>query len=94
MDERDVLVGREREVAALIAALASHRVVTITGLGGIGKTRLALELAARAATQGRSCTFVDLAPVSAASGVIDAIAAALGTVERPGAGSRPIRRAS
>jgi predicted ATPase/class 3 adenylate cyclase len=40
------LLGREREIAELVDVLATHRLVTITGPGGTGKTRLALQVAA------------------------------------------------
>ena len=39
-------IGRESEVADVQAALRAHRVVTLTGVGGVGKTRLAQEVAA------------------------------------------------
>ncbi|TDC62361.1 AfsR/SARP family transcriptional regulator [Actinomadura sp. GC306] len=45
----DELVGRESEIGAARALLAAHRLVTFTGTGGVGKTRLALETAARSA---------------------------------------------
>jgi predicted ATPase/DNA-binding SARP family transcriptional activator len=43
------LIGRERELAEAFALLREHRLVTLTGPGGVGKTRLALQLAADAA---------------------------------------------
>ena len=56
----DPLVGRSRDIAAVEAALASARLVTVMGLGGVGKTRLALEVIRRAAVRGRTTWFVDL----------------------------------
>ena len=44
-------VGREAEIADLETALKAHRLVTLTGVGGVGKTRLALEVAARLADE-------------------------------------------
>ena len=41
------LIGRESEVDAIKTAVRSHRLVTLTGVGGVGKTRLALEVAAQ-----------------------------------------------
>jgi MoxR-like ATPase len=43
------LIGRESEVAEVEAAVKGHRLVTLTGVGGVGKTRLAVEVAARLA---------------------------------------------
>jgi tetratricopeptide (TPR) repeat protein len=53
-------VGRERELAELERLLAGARLLTLTGPGGCGKTRLALELAARGALDAR---LVELAPI-------------------------------
>src|SRR5271154_3523512 len=41
------LIGRESEAAEVQAAVKAHRLVTLTGVGGVGKTRLALEVAGR-----------------------------------------------
>jgi MoxR-like ATPase len=38
------LIGRESEVGEITAAVRSHRLVTLTGVGGVGKTRLAMEV--------------------------------------------------
>ena len=74
----DPLVGRSRDIAAVEAALATARLVTITGLGGAGKTRLALEVLRRAAARGRTTWFVDLSHISDPAAVPGAIAVALG----------------
>ncbi|MCX4752375.1 ATP-binding protein [Kitasatospora purpeofusca] len=80
-------VGRERERAALAALLADHRQVTAVGPGGVGKTRLALAVAAGAADGfADGVWFVDLAPVTGPDRVAAAVAAVLGVGEQPGQG--------
>ncbi len=77
-------VGREREAAALATLLetGSARLVTLTGPGGTGKTRLALEVAAAVAPRfGDGAAFVDLAPVRGAERVLPAILLAVGLRE-------------
>jgi predicted ATPase/class 3 adenylate cyclase len=57
-------VGRERELAEVLALLDSHRIVTVTGPGGSGKTRLALQAAAESVERYRDGVwFVSLAAV-------------------------------
>ena len=78
-------VGRAAERAALGAALAGHRLVTAVGPGGIGKTRLALAVAAEQA--GRftgGVWYANLVPVTDGAMVAAALAAALGLGEQPG----------
>ncbi|HEY3952734.1 MAG TPA: tetratricopeptide repeat protein [Streptosporangiaceae bacterium] len=59
------LVGRAAEVAAVTAAVPNFRLITLTGTGGTGKTRVALQAAAELASQFPDGTaFADLAPVS------------------------------
>jgi len=56
------LIGREDELSAVLAALESFRLVTLTGFGGMGKTRLSLQVAAELASgDGDGVWFVDLA---------------------------------
>ncbi|MGI8984690.1 MAG: tetratricopeptide repeat protein [Acidimicrobiales bacterium] len=67
-------VGRSREIDEVVTLLGSARLVTLTGPGGMGKTRLAVEVAQRVAF-GRAF-FVDLAPVREATLVAEEIASA------------------
>ncbi|MBV6729319.1 AfsR/SARP family transcriptional regulator [Nocardioides daeguensis] len=78
------LIGRERDVAHLVDVLRSptSRVVTVTGVGGCGKTRLALAVAAAAETSfADGVSLVPLAPLHDPSAVIPAIARAVGVAE-------------
>ena len=72
-------VGRDREVADVRALMQTRRLVTLVGVGGVGKTRLALE----AARPDLDAVFVDLAPVSGGHLVPPAVAATLGLREQP-----------
>jgi predicted ATPase len=87
-----VFVGRANELAAIGRLVSEHRLVTLTGVGGCGKTRLALEAARAMAGHFRDgVRFVDLAVVTDPDGVVDAAARALGLVERPGIDDRVVR---
>jgi non-specific serine/threonine protein kinase len=78
-------VGRSREIAALTARLTETRLLTLTGIGGIGKSRLALEVARAAHGEvAQEVCFVELAAVSEPEGVIGAVASALGVHEGGG----------
>ena len=78
-------IGRESEVAELHAAVKAHRLVTLTGVGGVGKTRLAVEVAARLADEfPDGVWFFDLAAVADPAAVPDAVAAVLGITQQPG----------
>jgi predicted ATPase/class 3 adenylate cyclase len=79
------LIGRESEVAEIEAAVKAHRLVTLTGVGGVGKTRLALEVAAHLADEfPDGVWFFELAAVTDPAAVPDAVAAALGITQQPG----------
>ena len=79
------LIGRESEVDAIKSAVRSHRLVTLTGVGGVGKTRLALEVAAHLADEFPDGVWVfELAAVTDPAAVPDAVAAVLGITQQPG----------
>lgn len=78
------LIGREDDVDALLDLLscAQVRLVTLTGPGGVGKTRLATEVMQRIVGEfGGGATFVDLAAVREPALVLPRIATALGVAE-------------
>lgn len=78
------LVGRDRDIAYLVDLLRAptSRLVTVTGVGGCGKTRLSLAVAAAAEPLfADGVTLVPLAPLRDPSGVIPAIAHAVGVAE-------------
>jgi predicted ATPase/DNA-binding winged helix-turn-helix (wHTH) protein len=78
-------VGRERELAEIKGLLPTTRLLTLVGVGGIGKTRLAQQVAAEVIDAYRDgAWFVDLAPIAQPELVASAIAQVLGV--RAGAG--------
>jgi non-specific serine/threonine protein kinase len=78
-------VGRERDLREVGEGLASARLATLTGIGGIGKTRLAIRVAEECAWEYADGTwFVDLAPLSDAALVPQAVARVLQVHETPG----------
>jgi transcriptional regulator with XRE-family HTH domain len=78
-------IGRQREKHELHSLLGRTRLLTLTGVGGVGKTRLAIELA-RAALDGYpdGIRFVELAPLDQPVQVASAIAQSIGLPERSG----------
>src|SRR6266487_1175163 len=79
-------VGREAELAKAAALLAEARLLTLTGAGGAGKTRLAVQLASVVAGQfPDGVWFVDFSPLSGGQFAWDQVALTLG-VKEPGSG--------
>lgn len=78
-------VGRGPEIAELTRLLVSHRLISLVGPPGVGKTRLALEVADRAqAQQVEAAVFVELAGLAEPDLVPQVVATALGVQDRPG----------
>jgi predicted ATPase/DNA-binding CsgD family transcriptional regulator len=78
-------IGRERQLEEVAPLIGTSRLVTLTGAGGSGKTRLALEIAGRLRHTFRDgAIFVPLGPVSEPCRVPNAVAQALGIRESPG----------
>ena len=78
-------IGRERERAELKALLGKTRLVTLLGMGGLGKTRLSLQVANELLGQfPDGVWFLDLAPIRDAALVVGEVAQALGVREEPG----------
>jgi predicted ATPase len=81
-------VGRTSEVAEVASLLGEYRMVTVAGPGGIGKTRLAAEGAARVASRfADGVWLIELAAVTDSGDVAAAAAAALGVPQTPGVGA-------
>ncbi|MEZ5209543.1 BTAD domain-containing putative transcriptional regulator [Gordonia sp. (in: high G+C Gram-positive bacteria)] len=89
--ESTPLVGRDDDLTAVEALLAAHRVVTVQGPGGIGKTRFANAVGLRLAGRGDTAWFVPLASVRNDDDVAAALAGALGVGEADVSGSGRIR---
>ncbi len=78
-------VGREREAAEIRALLGRHRLVTLVGVGGTGKTRLLLHVAGEVAgTHADGEWLVELAPLREPGLVVDEVVRALGVQVGPG----------
>ena len=72
-------IGRDHEVAQLASLLTARRLVTIVGVGGAGKTRLAMEVARLFSSRFRDgAVFLDLGPIADGATIVDAAARALG----------------
>ncbi|MFE2263600.1 ATP-binding protein [Streptomyces griseosporeus] len=80
----DSFVGRQSELSALRALFRSSRLLTLTGAGGVGKTRLALEFAKGLPRRFARVDLVELASLQEGASATQSVAAALGVGERAG----------
>jgi predicted ATPase/class 3 adenylate cyclase len=77
-------VGREKEIAEIMALLNTSRLVTLTGSGGTGKTRLSIEVGTQLLPNfANGVWLIELAPLSDESQIIPALARAFGLQELP-----------
>ena len=82
-------IGRHRELDQTAAVLGEARVVTLTGVGGVGKTRLALQAAGQVAAQFSDGAWLcELAPVRDPAGVDDAVASVFSVTAPAGQSTR------
>jgi predicted ATPase/DNA-binding SARP family transcriptional activator len=91
-------VGRESAIDDLRAALQDHRLVTILGPGGAGKTRVAIETARATLDRFEEVWLAELAPVTGEDDILQAVLSGMGLLEvavldRPSTGPRPGERA-
>src|SRR5215831_15177378 len=78
------LIGRDQELVELSAALSQTRILTLTGVGGVGKTRLAIAVAERTSESFADGTwFIELAPLADAAFVAQTVAAVVGVPLSP-----------
>ncbi len=77
-------VGREAEIAEITALIEKHRLVTLVGSGGVGKTRLSLQVAANSLDgSGDGVWFIELAPLTSGEYIPSTVAQALGLTLAP-----------
>jgi predicted ATPase/class 3 adenylate cyclase len=90
-EQLTTFLGREEEIASVVELVDSARLVTLTGPGGAGKTRLSIEVARRMIGRFRDgISFIPLAPIREVELVVPTIAARLGMTDR--GGREPMRR--
>jgi predicted ATPase/AraC-like DNA-binding protein len=83
--ETTSFIGREREIEEIVGFIQMHRIVSLIGSGGCGKTRLACEVAAQCVREYKDgLWFVDLSPVESEELVLKQLMTTLEIVEIPG----------
>ena len=87
---RDPLIGRDPSVREVLEGLAPGRIVTIVGIGGVGKSRLATEVVTRARHRGDPAMLLDLSARMDGSDILTDLALALGMSQPDGTDPRRI----
>ncbi len=78
-------VGRQDDVESILELIEPRRAVTVVGLGGLGKTRISIEVAGRSsADHPDGVWWIDLAPISDGATLAQLVATTLGATEQPG----------
>jgi len=78
---RSTLVGREDDQAAVVRLVSDHPLVTLVGMGGVGKTRLAIASAAALAEEFDVVGFIDLSAIEASDGDTEMVAGAIPAID-------------
>jgi len=82
-------IGREDEIEILTTLVQAHRLVTLTGVGGVGKTRLAMRVAAELLPEASDGVWLcELAAADAEEAVLEIVTRALGVIPRAGMSAR------
>ena len=83
--QRTSFIGREKEMEEIQQSITARRLVTLTGIGGTGKTRLALQIAANLLDQfPQGVWFIDLAPLTDSELISETILSSFGIPQQPG----------
>jgi predicted ATPase len=93
-NELSSFVGRESQIDEVVSQLRTSRLVTLCGAGGIGKTRLALQVARRLRSDGAACAWVALSATTDASAVTASMSTALFGNDQPRALSSELAAAT
>lgn len=83
-------IGREKEIAEIKETINRHRLVTLIGSGGTGKTRLSLKVAEGMREQFPYMWFVELAPITDQANIAPAVLSVMGLAEQPGSSIQEI----
>jgi predicted ATPase len=89
--QQSSFIGRDDDVTTVVGAIGEQRIVTLIGVGGVGKTRLAMQSAAMLAPQFRDGVWlIELAPVIDAAEVDSAVASVFVLQPQPGRSTRQV----
>lgn len=84
-EQRSSFIGRRDELATIVASTETNRLVTLTGVGGVGKTRLSLRAAGDLLSSFADGAWLcELAPVNDLGGIVEVVSSAMGIDQQQG----------